>query len=242
MMNANYLKVIISVLTATFLIVNCSFLQSSEVEMLGKKNVLFELANALNSEERKQGIQNRDKAFYVSENSGPLENAVLFGYIDVVKYLADDYTVIEKEGAKAIHVAASMGRVEIINLLLKKKVNVNSKAWNGTTPIFSAVEYGEIESICLLLKYGADVNYKIDLPFSLMTLSLLEKRYATAQLLINYGYMVTEKDKNFIASVINKLEESGRIKSDNTALIDKLSMIKMGVKTGTKPGSENNCF
>lgn len=69
-----------------------------------------------------------------------------------------DLNAVTPEGANALHLAASAGRIELCKFLLSKGIAVDVKSKAGTTPLFGAVVAGSTELVGLLLAKGADVN------------------------------------------------------------------------------------
>ena len=63
-------------------------------------------------------------------------------------------------GASVLHYAVMRGNPEILQLLLSKGVDVNSRTRNGTTPLHTAVLYNRYEVAETLLNKGAEVDAK----------------------------------------------------------------------------------
>ena len=63
-------------------------------------------------------------------------------------------------GASVLHYAVMRGNPEILQFLLGRGVDVNSRTRNGTTPLHTAVLYNRYEVAELLLNKGADVEAK----------------------------------------------------------------------------------
>jgi hypothetical protein len=63
-------------------------------------------------------------------------------------------------GASVLHYAVMRGTPEILQYLLGKGVDVNSRTRNGTTPLHTAVLYNRYEVAEMLLNKGADVEAK----------------------------------------------------------------------------------
>ena len=63
-------------------------------------------------------------------------------------------------GASVLHYAVMRGNPEILQLLLSKGVDVNSRTKNGTTPLHTAVLYNRYEVAETLLNKGAEVDAK----------------------------------------------------------------------------------
>ena len=61
-------------------------------------------------------------------------------------------------GASALHFAVMKGRMPIIDLLLSRGANANSRTRNGTTPLHTAVLYSRTEVAELLLDNGAEID------------------------------------------------------------------------------------
>ncbi len=85
-------------------------------------------------------------------NAASLEQAQL-----LLKHGAD-LNAVTPEGANALHLAASAGRIELCKFLISKGIAVDAKSKAGTTPLFGAVAAGSTELVGLLLAKGADVN------------------------------------------------------------------------------------
>ena len=68
-------------------------------------------------------------------------------------------------GAAPIHIAARIGSLEIVQLLLGGGADVNSRTvggrFAGSTPLVQAAVQGQMEVVRLLLSKGADVNAKL---------------------------------------------------------------------------------
>ena len=61
-----------------------------------------------------------------------------------------------------LHWAIRLGKIKIVQLLLKKKVNVEAKTLGGLTPLHIAVLLQDTEMVKILLHHGTDVNAKND--------------------------------------------------------------------------------
>lgn len=65
-----------------------------------------------------------------------------------------------KDTWNPLHMAASRGDNQAIEILLKHKAKVNAKDSNGLTPLHCVVSSGRYESVTLLINKGADMNVK----------------------------------------------------------------------------------
>ena len=69
-------------------------------------------------------------------------------------------------GDGPIHIAATRGDVNKIELWLKCGANINSKGEHGYTALHDAIEQGHKEAVIYLLKYGANPEILNDDGFS----------------------------------------------------------------------------
>ena len=98
-----------------------------------------------------------------SEGSTPLHRAVRSMHEELIEFLLHmgaDVGVAEADGVTALHVAASLGNVDCLNLLVgafKADVNAMTET-HGKTPLDIAVKSECMTTICTLLKLGADPN------------------------------------------------------------------------------------
>ncbi|XP_014209663.1 uncharacterized protein LOC106640224 [Copidosoma floridanum] len=93
--------------------------------------------------------------------SNPLLHvAIEFGFKDLSYYLiehnADVHAQIMNVGP--LYVAAAVGQIEIVELLLAKGVEIDVKDTEGFTPLLAAVDKGHKDIVELLLKNGADLH------------------------------------------------------------------------------------
>lgn len=182
-------------LTKMFLILVCLSVSVFANEYLGTPNAMWPIIKSTVSEEHKAKISQQDASAYLMPDSGPLENAVLFGYQDLVEKFAGEKDLLQKEGSGSLYLAASLGRTDAIETLICKGVDVNAKYTNGLTPLYAAAEYGELEAFKLLVRKGANINHRANTPFTMLQLALVEKRKKIVEYLLDSEYIITEKDR-----------------------------------------------
>lgn len=84
-----------------------------------------------------------------------------------------------------LHDSVRIGNLELIkDLIINKKVDVNTKEENGSTPLFIAAELGNTEILKTLLEAGAEVNAMNN--FGHMPLHVASDP-KTVKILLNFG-------------------------------------------------------
>jgi len=61
-------------------------------------------------------------------------------------------------GIRPLHLAAGMGDLQIVKILLNNRVNVNARCFNNTTPLMKAAEAGEPAVVRILNIPGLEIN------------------------------------------------------------------------------------
>jgi ankyrin repeat protein len=69
----------------------------------------------------------------------------------------ENVNALNESGLSLLHVMASQGDIESVNILLQNGAEVNRQAQDGSTPLHEAAMSGSIESILMLLSYEADL-------------------------------------------------------------------------------------
>lgn len=93
----------------------------------------------------------------------PLRIAVLYRQSETVRYLLEkgaDPFVKGSYKRNLLHVASYGGKVAIIDEMIKKGLDINSKDGNGDTPLILAAAYGRKKAVKYLLQRGADPTFK----------------------------------------------------------------------------------
>lgn len=91
-----------------------------------------------------------------------LHEAVVSGDYDATLRLLEQGADVEakdpRSGASPLHYAVMKGRMQIVDLLLSRGADVNSRTRNGTTPLHTAALYARKEVAERLLEQHADIN------------------------------------------------------------------------------------
>ena len=66
--------------------------------------------------------------------------------------------ISESDQWRPIHCAARSGKIDMLNFLLKNKVQVDVKSREGNTPLLMAAYNGQVAIVEALLKANADIN------------------------------------------------------------------------------------
>ena len=116
----------------------------------------------------KDTIITNDNEKWYADGDTPLLLACYYGYNEIVETLLNYGANLEAkddiDSAMAIHIAASKGHSDIIEIIMQsysaKKINnlVDIEDDTGTTPLMWASMNNQISAINTLLKYGADIN------------------------------------------------------------------------------------
>ncbi|XP_033297794.1 protein phosphatase 1 regulatory subunit 12A isoform X6 [Bombus bifarius] len=95
-----------------------------------------------------------------------------------------------KSGATALHVAAAKGYIDVMEILLQARCDVNAQDFDGWTPLHAAAHWGQLEACELLVKNFCNMdikNYADQTAFDIADssiLSALEELKAKQQLLM----------------------------------------------------------
>ena len=93
----------------------------------------------------------------------------------------------EETGATALHFAVMKGRMELVEKMVKRRADVNSRTRNGTTPLHTAVVYARKEIAEFLLDNGADINARSARGVSALEFALDGKNQPIADMLRQRG-------------------------------------------------------
>ncbi|CAJ1430170.1 unnamed protein product [Effrenium voratum] len=100
----------------------------------------------------------------LADNDGwrPLHEAARWGDGQLVEALlrrGADLRAVSNDGESALHVVpGGYAELEVVQVLLAWQSDVNSRDYDGETPLHLAVKLGDVELAGLLLQQGADAN------------------------------------------------------------------------------------
>ena len=77
-----------------------------------------------------------------------------------IKEMGDTFS--DTQSPTVLHVASKSASLEIVDLLVKHKADINASDADGFTPLHLAAMYGNIQVVKKLVETNADVNLKVD--------------------------------------------------------------------------------
>ena len=105
----------------------------------------------------------------------------------------DDYSLI---------LAADGGDLDAVDLLVSRGADVNTKTWDGVTPLMYAAQSGFPEVADYLIGHGADVNATPDNGMTALISVSKTGNFAIAQMLLENGARADVKDYNGLSPLM----------------------------------------
>jgi ankyrin repeat protein len=115
--------------------------------------------------------------------------AVIEKYHSHPEFLGIDISDPNQPGAvddRMLHIAARMGAVEDIEILVAAGAEVNAAGDLGNTPLHQAVMRGQVSSVQKLLELGADRNQRNEFGQTALEVAELSARDDIAEMLRDY--------------------------------------------------------
>lgn len=135
-----------------------------------------------------------------------LTTAVWFGYDDIVRRLLGNRHMVDMYGAQSLHVAAAMGRLTEMSMLLDAGVSANAEFRHDgedyDTPIYAAAQNGCMEAMQLLVVHGADVNHRAKMGATLLERAVLSRNFGAARFLLMHGYKARPGEKAHVDEIL----------------------------------------
>lgn len=131
-----------------------------------------------------------------------LAEVALSGDIKAMRaHIAGEKNLSGPGGNSALHGAVERGHLEVLNLLLSKDTDPNSRNKEGRTLVMRAAENGSLAIVKTLLAKGADVNAKDNKGYSALILASgdgcgRDKQTEILQILLDNGAKVDAKDQD----------------------------------------------
>ena len=120
----------------------------------------------------KNGININFKSLNYKKGQSPISLAITAGHINLINFLINNGATIDPEDKyikRAFLLAGRTGNIDVIKLLLRNGVDVNTISVNlrdlsqhkGTTALFNASIKGNVEIVKLLIKSGANIDVEV---------------------------------------------------------------------------------
>lgn len=127
---------------------------------------------------------------YLGINSErPLQLAVFENNIDKVRSLINPLTINSqtRHGNSPVYIAARLGHVNILNLLISANANINMVNYYGKSPLYIATLWGHKNVVETLLKNRAEVDITDNARITPLMVAVKKNFTTIAKLLIYYG-------------------------------------------------------
>ena len=132
-----------------------------------------------------------------------------------------DLNVKDSDGKAALHLAATEGRISVVQTLLDAKVDIDVRAdtigtdfernyHGGRTPLHWAADHGHDEVVAFLIEQKADKSARSATGRSPLQDALWQKRPRVAQLLIEHGADIHNRDDDDFTA-LHEASQSGML-------------------------------
>ncbi len=102
----------------------------------------------------------------------------------------------EECGVTPLHLASSIGYIDIIRMLLEKGADINAQDNYGQTPLYYASGQNNVEIVRMLLEGGADIEAKDKSGETVLYQAVRSKNAEMIELLLNRGADIEAKDNS----------------------------------------------
>ena len=96
----------------------------------------------------------------------------------------------DDSGFTPLHIAATAGRVDIIEFLLQRGADIEARTAGGQTPLFQTVPLASAEAFDYLLRKGARLDARDNSGKSILQFALSWQRPAMADLILARGFVI----------------------------------------------------
>ncbi|KAJ5726762.1 uncharacterized protein N7483_008119 [Penicillium malachiteum] len=114
---------------------------------------------------------------------------------DGVNLMSDFPQNVQENTPSPFHIACREGHVEVLEILLRQRVEPDMLDFNGVTPMILAISWGNGEVVQILLDYGADAYQTFRL-FSILSLATVYGEASVLEILLQTGLSPDGLDAN----------------------------------------------
>ncbi|KAH6895887.1 ankyrin repeat-containing domain protein [Thelonectria olida] len=183
------------------------------------------------------------------EGNTPLGCAILANKDEAVQFLLAAGADKTSNSSKLppLFLAASVGSVKVVQLLISQGADVHQKSWTGQAYFVDVVESGNMEGIQMLLTYGASANTKNLSGRPILAQTVKKGNIDLTKLLLQHGADPNSNDISgnpmlAIAASNDNVEmvrlllsygavASARLLTGNTALVDAINRRRIEIAT-----------
>ena len=220
---------------ATDLVNDCFTNQCSNVEQISVNNIL-------------QNTKTDMKYTYIDDarvSQAILENNIEYVKEYITKYKDVNVSLSNNDyNNRMIHLASESSNLDILNMLIALKANVNIKNKLNETPIHFAIKSNNINAVDALLAQGIDLSLTTTKGETPMFYAMKTGNLNIIQMLYNNNSPLsgTDKDGNNLIHycVINCPSFKDSNDTNNTDKRDKSSIIKFLIERGISIDQKNN--
>ena len=164
-----------------------------------------------------------------------LSLAIRQGNLPAVRSLVEKDPALVKaagdSGFTPLHIAATAGRVDIIEYLLGRGAELEARTAGGQTPLFQTVPLAAAQAFAYLLEKGANLNARDNQGRTILQFALSWRRPAMVDLILQRGFAIDTAG----AAAQEMLDEAANTGIDSlvTALISRGVTVETGRHDGT---------
>jgi len=143
-------------------------------------------------------IQNSPDLINAADEHGhtPLERAAINGWLRVAAFLLDHGADVNAGKVSALNQAANAGNRAMVEFLLGRGADISAKAWQGKTPLHTAVEEGFQAVTEVLLANKANVSAQDDSGETPLALAARHNQPKIQQMLLAVGANANVEDNS----------------------------------------------
>jgi ankyrin repeat protein len=170
-----------------------------------------------------------------ADDRSDLSLAIRQGNLAAVRAIVEKNPALVKSGDDAgftpLHIAATAGRVDIIEYLLERGADLEARTAGGQTPLFQTVPLASEQAFERLLGKGANLNARDSRGQNILQFALTWRRPAMVDLILQHGFSPDTGGMGAQA-MLDEAANAG-IESLVTTLISRGVAVDPGTRNGT---------